>query len=373
MPDAGISRNPRNPLLTGDCGLSLIGSELRTTAMLFLGVVVFVLLICCANVANLLLTRATVRTREMAIRSALGAGRRRVIRLLLTETLVLSAIGGAVGVGVGAAILNIAPSLIPQGLLPGAVTLAFDLRVVAFCAGAALLVGLVFGSAPAWQATELSSAPVIASDTRTVTRGGGRIRTLLVVGEIATAVLLLFGAGLLLRTLMAVEGIDRGYRADRVLTMLVDPLGSRYPTRAALLQFFEAVEREVVTLPGVRSVAWTSGLPLGPSDAGGRSFEFVGDPLVTESQRPTADYQIVSPTHFSTLDLPVVAGRAFNDRDTADSVAVCMVNESLRSPLRSRPIADRPTDRHAADGVCASATGGEGDRRGRAPSEGPTR
>ena len=123
--------------------------------MLFLGVVGFVLLICCANVANLLLARATVRTRELAIRSALGAGRRRVIRQLLTESLVLSSIGGVLGVGVGAAILNIAPSLIPQGLLPGAVTLTFDVRVVAFCAAAALLVGLLFGLAPAWQATEL--------------------------------------------------------------------------------------------------------------------------------------------------------------------------------------------------------------------------
>ena len=147
-------------------------------------------------------------------------------------------------------------------------TLTFDMRVVAFCAAAALLVGLLFGLAPAWQATEFSSAQVIASDSRTATGRGGRIRGLLVVGEVATAVLLLFGAGLLLRTLLAVENVDRGYRADSVLTMMVDPLGSRYPTHASLLQFFDAVEREVMALPGVRSVAWTSTLPLGPSDAG---------------------------------------------------------------------------------------------------------
>jgi putative ABC transport system permease protein len=316
---------------------AVIGSELRLTSMLFLGVVGFVLLICCANVANLLLARATVRTRELAIRSALGSGRQRVIRQLLTESLVLSTIGGVLGVGVGAASLNIAPTVIPQGLLPAGVTFTFDMRVVAFCGPAALLVGLLFGLAPAWQATELSSAQVIASGSRSATGRGGRIRSLLVVGEVATAVVLLFGAGLLLRTLLTVENVDRGYRAERVLTMMVDPLGSRYPTPASLGQFFEAVEGEITALPGVRSVAWASTLPLGPSDAGQTFFEIVGDPPPEESKRPTADYQIVSPTYFQTLDLPVVAGRAFDDRDTRDSVPVCIVNEAfVRRHLQGR-------------------------------------
>jgi putative ABC transport system permease protein len=328
---------------------AVIGSELRLTSMLFLGVVAFVLLICCVNVANLLLARATVRSRELAIRSALGAGRTRVMRQLLTESLLLSTIGGVLGAGVGAVILGTAPWVIPQGLMPGAVTLTFDMRVIAFCAAAALLVGLLFGLAPAWQATEFSSAQLIASDSRTATGRGGRIRSVLVAGEVATAVLLLFGAGLLLRTLMAVEHVDRGYRADRVLTMMVDPLGSRYPTAASLLQFFEAVEQEVTVLPGVRSVAWTSALPLGPSDAGRFFFEIAGDPPVHESQRPTADYQIVSPAYFRTLDLPIVTGRSFSDRDTGDSVPVCIVNEAFvrgylqsRSPIGVR-VAVRPT------------------------------
>ena len=328
---------------------ALIGSELRLTSMLFLGVVGFVLLICCANVANLLMARATVRARELAIRSAMGAGRRRVLRQLLTESLVLSTIGGVLGVGIGAVILNIAPSVIPQGLLPGALTLTFDMRVVAFCAAAALLVGLLFGLAPAWQATEFASVQVIASDSRTTTGRGGGVRSLLVVGEVATAVILLFGAGLLLRTLMAVENVDRGYRAEGVLTMIVDPLGSRYPTQASLLKFFEAVEREVMVLPGVRSVAWASTLPLGPSYAGRSFFEIVGDPPVEESKRPTADFQIVSPTYFRTLDLPILAGRIFDDRDRRDSVSVCIVNEAFvrghlqgRSPIGLR-VAIQPT------------------------------
>jgi putative ABC transport system permease protein len=230
--------------------------------MLFLGVVGFVLLICCANVASLLLARATVRMRELAVRSALGAGRSRIIRQLLTESLVLSVLGGVLGTAVGAGILSVAPSLIPKGLLPPAITLTFDMRLVAFCAGTALLVGLIFGVMPALKATEFSSAEVIASNSRSVTGRGGRLRGLLVMGEVATAVLLLFGAGLLLRTLVAVDGFDRGYRAESVLSMLVDPLGSKYPTDELLQQFLDQVEAEVTAVPGIGSVAWADQLPL---------------------------------------------------------------------------------------------------------------
>jgi putative ABC transport system permease protein len=316
---------------------TLIGGELRRTALLFLGVVGFVMLICCANVANLLLARATVRARELAVRSALGAGRRRVIRQLLTESLVLAAIGGAAGLALGAAILRIAPTLIPQGLLPNAVTLTFDVRVIAFCAFAALAVAVLFGVAPAWQATGLSSTHVIAADSRTVVGRGGRLRALLVVGEVATAALLLFGGGLLLRSLLAVEQVDGGYRAQQVLTMLVDPLGSKYPTRESLLQFLDEVEREVRAIPGVASTAWTTAVPLGPDYDYRVLFDIVGDPPVEDTQRPTANYQIVSSTYFDTFELPIVAGREFASSDTGDSVPVCIVNEGFaRKYLRGR-------------------------------------
>jgi putative ABC transport system permease protein len=315
----------------------LIGSELRVTSMFFLGVVGFVLLICCANVANLLLARATVRGRELTIRSALGAGKRRIVRQLLTESLVLAAVGGAMGVGIGAAILSIAPSLIPVGLLPAAVSLTFDGRVAAFCAAAALLVGLLFGLAPAWHLPELALAQATTSETRTATGRGGTVRDLLVVGEVAAAVLLLFGAGLLMRTLLAVDNVDRGYQERRVLTMLVDPLGGRYPTPESKLQFFDTVEREVMGGPGIRSMAWASTLPLGESTFGPSSFEIVGDPPLEETQRPAADYQIVSPSYFATLDLPIVNGRGFSDRDTQGGVQVCIVNEAfVRDHLQGR-------------------------------------
>jgi putative ABC transport system permease protein len=307
---------------------AIVGSEVRLTAMLFLGVVGLVLLICCANVANLLLARATARARELAVRLALGAGRRRVLRQLLTESLILSTIGGGLGAAVGALILEVAPSLMPEGLLPSAVTLAFDTRVAAFCAVATVGVGLVFGLTPAWQATGTTSS-IVASDSRGATARGGRLRALLVAGEVATAVVLLFGAGLLLRTLLALEHVDRGYRADRVLSMMVDPLASEYREPGSLQRFFEAVEREARQDPAVSHVAWASTLPLGESQAGSLSFEIVGDPPVDARQRPTADEQIVSPAYFETIDLPIVAGRGFTDRDGPNSPLVCIVNEAF--------------------------------------------
>jgi putative ABC transport system permease protein len=317
---------------------TMIGSDLRLTSLLFVGVVGFVLLICCANVANLLMARGTVRQRELAVRSALGAGRRRIVRQLLTESVLLSVLGGALGVALGAAILRIAPAVMPEGLLPATIALTFDLRVVAFCAVAALFVGLVFGVLPAWKSTDFSSAEVIASGTRTSTGAGGGMRCLLVAGEVATAVVLLFGAGLLLRSLLAVETFDRGYRAESVLSMLVDPLGRKYPTHESLQQFYDQVATEVRAVPGVAESAWASALPLDFSESEGSSFEVVGEPVVDERDRPTTKYQVVSPEYFATLDLPIVAGRAFDRTDTPDGVPVCIVNEALARSFHGRSL-----------------------------------
>ena len=291
------------------------------------------------------------------MRSALGAGRRRIIRQLLTESVVLSIIGGVLGIGVGAAILQVAPVLIPEGLLPATVTLAFDMRVVAFCAVAALLVGVVFGIAPALQATAVSATEAMGADSRTTTGGGGRIRGLLVMGEVATAVLLLFGAGL------AAAHADRGpvVRSRLSRRERVDDAGRSAGRRA--IQRPSACSSSSIRskprsepCPASPDVGWSSALPLGESLYGdfALTYEIVGDPPVDEARKPTTDYQVVSPTYFSTLDLPIVAGRAFDARDTKDSPRVCIVNEAFARSLGGRnpigmqvsfKVADSPTDK----------------------------
>ena len=326
----------------------IVGSDLATTSMFLLGVVGFVLLLCCANVANLLLARAAARTREIAVRSALGAARGRIIRQLLTESLVLAVLGGMLGIGVGAAILRAAPALIPPGLLPAAVAPAFDARVVLFGLAAALAVGVVFGVIPAWQATGGSLAGVMASESRSSTSAGRRFRSLLVAGEVAAAVVLLCGAGLLLQTLLKLVGGDAGYRAtsESILTLdfsVSTGKGSRYPTAEAVAQFYDAVGRDVSALPEVRRVGWASSLPYGTSEQGRWAFEIIGDPQVEARDRPSADYTTADPGYFGTLDLPIASGRSFNDRDTLHSLPVCLVNEAfVRRHFRGRnPIGAR--------------------------------
>jgi putative ABC transport system permease protein len=338
------TRSPRRITMTSMHEL-LIGRELRLTSILFLGVVGFVLLLCCANVANLVLARAAGRTRELAVRATLGAGRRRIITQLLTESLMLAAAGGVLGLGLGAAILSAAPTLLPAELLPSVIEFGVDGRVVAFCVAMTGLSGVLFGLAPAWQASGLSLVQAITSEGRTATSRGGQFRRVVAAAEVAAAVLVLCGAGLLLRTLLAIDNTDQGYRAEseRVLTLDFTLPGTRYGTPDSLRQFYDAIEREVGTVSGVRSVGWASSLPLGGSQLGGQAFEIVGDAPARDSNRSSADFQIVSHSYFRTLDLPIVAGRGFTAEDGAGGPAVCIVSEGFvrrylagRNPLGIR-------------------------------------
>lgn len=310
---------------------ALVGSEMRLTSMLLLAVVGFVLLMCCANVANLLLTRTMSRARELAVRSALGASRRRIVSQILTESLVLAALGGLAGMAIGAAILNAAPSLVPRGLLPSAVSLAFDQRVVTFATLTSLAVGFVFGLAPAWQITGVSVVQAIGAKGRTTTRGG-RARSALVVVEVAAAVLVLCGASLLLRTLISLNSVDSGSRAQKALTMTLNlpfPDGrtpTRYESQEAMYGFYDSIEREVAQIPGVHSVAIGGALPLDGMWMG-QGIDMEGDPPRQGPSRNIASYHMVSPSYFEALDIPMIAGRTFGATDSVNAVPVCIVSE----------------------------------------------
>jgi putative ABC transport system permease protein len=318
----------------------LASRDLRLTSLLLFGVVAFVLLMCCANVANLLLARTNARARELAVRSALGAGRPRIVRQLLTESLVLAVLGGALGIAAGIAILRAAPSLVPPGLLPQSVPLAFDQRVLMFSVATAFLVAILYGLAPAWQATSTSLAHVMSLDSRTATGGRSRLRRGLAIAEVATAVLLLCGASLLLRTLLSLQSVDPGHRAGHVLTAAIGTGFNRTPD--ALRQFYGSIESAARSAPGVRDVAWGSALPF-DGLFWQQAFEIDGDPPRPPTDRELTGYQIVSPGYVHVLGLSVLEGRTFTESDGPNALQVCIVDDAFvrrylkgRSPIGTR-------------------------------------
>jgi putative ABC transport system permease protein len=262
--------------------------------------------------------------------------------------------GGVLALAVAAAVIAAAPSIVPPGVLPAAVALSFDGRVAAVCALCTLAVGVLFGLAPAWQSSRGRLAEAMSADAR-VTRRGGWLRSGLVGVQVAAAVLVLCGAGLLLRALVTLQGLDSGPRATEVLTATIGlpfptpGAAAPYPTAASALRFYEAVEREVRAIPGVRHVAWGGALPLDGTWFG-LPFSIVGDPLKPPANRDSAIYHMVSPEYFVTLDLPIVAGRAFTGADIAQAPAVCIVSEAFvarylggRSPVGMRLVLPRIT------------------------------
>ena len=307
---------------------SLVGDDLKSTSFVLGGIVGFVLLMACANVANLLLARGVGRAREIAVRAALGSGRGRILRQLVTESLLLASIGGAAGLALSAAAIRLAPSFMPKGTLPPGIALTLDWRVASFGLLLTIGTGVVFGLAPAWHASEVPLSAALATGRSSASRRTRLLRSSLAVIEVAVAVVLLAGAGLLIRTLVALDAVDSGATAHSVLTMIVALPDSRYPTSARALQFYEAVEREIATLPGVRSVSFGGSLPLDGWDIG-QGFSVIGDPAPDPANQPAAHYQITGPRFFETLGIPLVEGRAFGASDTASSTPVCIVSEAF--------------------------------------------
>ena len=307
---------------------AIVSGEVQSTSIVLGGVVLFVLLMACANVANLLLARGSGRAREIGVRVALGASRRQIVRLLLCESVVLAALGGLAGVALSWAALRAAPSLVPPDLLPEGIALRFDARVTIFAAALTGLTGVLFGMAPAWHAVRRPLGESLAAGGRAAIGGAGRLRAVLAAAEVAGAVLLLAGAGLLVRTLASMTAEDPGYHADSVLTMSLNLPFSRYADQARALTFFRQADAALAAIPGVQSVGFVDNLPLDGWDIG-QPVEIAGDPPTETSNRRSAHYQITSPRYFETIGIRLASGRAFTGRDVASAPQVCIVNEEF--------------------------------------------
>jgi len=297
----------------------------RPALMVLLGAVGCVLLIACANVANLLLARSAAREREMALRLALGASRWRVSRQLLTESTLLGVAGGATGLFLAVWGIASIGALAPANL-PRVDEVRIDGRVLAFTIAASLLTGILFGLAPALQLPRLSIHEVVKDGARGTSGSRRRwLRQVLVVSEVAIALVLLVGAGLLINSFWRLQQVNRGFEARNVLT--VGLTLSRYSNNEQQISFLRQVIERAGQLPGVRSAGVTSTLPT----RGGPATDFVieGRPKVAVGDEPDADIRIVDSNYFRTMEIPIRAGRSFSDTDLNDAPKVMVINENM--------------------------------------------
>ena len=314
------------------------------TLWLLLGAVGFVLLIACVNVANLLLAKGTTRQKEIAIRTSLGASRKQIFAQFLTENLLLALIGGALGIGVGAASLRWLIASMPQGTLPSEADLSLNLPILFFTFGAATLAGLLFGCAPAWYATRVDPIDALKEGGRSGTGAGRhRLRKILVVGEFALALALLTGAGLAIHSFWNLTQVDLGVQTDHVQTFFLPVPDARPKDPAQITAYYQRMLESIRAVPGALNAAASVGLPLeGPGF--GMPFTIEGQPAFADpSQRPGAGFGMVTPGYFKTYGIQVVRGRAFTDQDNAASVKIAVVNEEFvrkflkdKDPLKQR-------------------------------------
>jgi len=308
-----------------------VAGPFRPALLALLGAVVFVLLIACANVANLLLARASARGREVALRAALGAGRWRLARQLLTEALVLAAGGSLLGVLMAAWGVDALVAASPVSTA-GFGDVGLDLRVLGYTALVTVLTGLAFGLAPFVTLTRLRVTSALKDAARgSSTAGGRRVRGALVVAEVAVSLVLLVGAGLLVRSFVRLLAVDPGYRTDHVLTAPLNAPASRYAERPQIAAFYDRVLDRAHALPGVRRAALVSILPLVPGD-NDASFSIEGRPApANDFDQPVAWYRMASPGYFDTMGIRLVRGRGFTDADGADAPRIVIINEALAS------------------------------------------
>jgi putative ABC transport system permease protein len=305
-----------------------LSSDVRPALLVLLGAVGFVLLIACADVANLMLARATTRQRELAVRAALGADRRRLIQQLVAESFVLSAMGAAVGVGLAWWALHVLRTAVAADLpIPRLEFVGVNGWVLAFATGIALVSGLLFGVVPALTAAGVSLTDALKEGGRTGSGRGGRARQAFVVVEIALALVLLVGAGLLVRSLATLLRVDPGFDPAAV-TMKVTLPSAAYPDDAKKIAFFDRLFERVDALPGVQAAGGVSFLPLNGLGAA-TSFYIEGREKPRPGEEPVSEVKVVTHNYFKAMGIPLLKGRLFDGRDTAPNTRRIVVSDSL--------------------------------------------
>jgi putative ABC transport system permease protein len=305
--------------------------NLRPAFLVFVCAVGLVLLIACANCANLMLGRTTARARELAVRAALGAGRRRLTRLLLAESVLLSFLGGALGLLLAVWGVDVLVALMKKDLpIPRLENIHIDGWVLGFAFLVSLLTGIFFGLAPALAASRIDLNESLKEGSRSVT-GSLRpiqLRSLLVVSEVALALVLLAGAGLMIRSFLLLSRVETGVNTRNVLALDFSLYESRYAQPHVRADFLRQVAERVRTLPGVKSASWVTDLPLsGSSDSD--SFAIAGRPEPGPSESREAFFNVVGPGYFQTLGIPLLRGRDFTDRDTVAAPGVALINQAM--------------------------------------------
>jgi len=304
-----------------------IVGAIRPALLTLLAAVGFVVLIACANVANLLLVRASVRDKEIAIRTALGADRRRLVVQMLSESLVLALAGGALGVLLGYAAMAPIQTL-SAGSIPRVADVAVDGEVLAFAAIATILTGILFGLAPAWQASRAAVGAVLKEGGRSSTTSGGRwVRSGLLVAEVALSIVLLTGAALLLRSFARLTSIDPGFKPDKVLAFQVSLPAASYKGGPEQLAFYDALMQKLAAQPGVQSAGLVQTLPLRGSYV--LSFDVRGRAAAQPGDEPSANYRVVTPDYFDAVTIPLRRGRAFTAQDAPQGQHVAIVDDAF--------------------------------------------
>jgi putative ABC transport system permease protein len=316
----GVNVVPLRTQLTG---------EIRLALLVLLGAVGFVLLISSANVANLLLARAAVRQKEIAIRTALGARRWRVVRQLLTEAVPLAALGGAIGLLMAWWGTSLLVSLSPAELIDLS-QVKINLKVLLFTIGVSLLTGIIFSLAPAFETTRLNLNESLKEGVKGSGGGAGnhRLRSVFVIAEVALALVLLVGAGLLIRSFAGLQSVDPGFNARNVLTMRVALPGRKYDQDAKIIGFFQQATQRLRALPGVEDAGAINFLPFAGPFAG-TSFEIEGQPKPLAGQEPGTGVCVTDASFFRVMQIPLKHGRLFTDQEASEMLHVVVVNEAL--------------------------------------------